>query len=305
MFKDSQLDTLSHIRLFYKSIWNANLALSLSHTHARIYRTAASVTLLIKAQAVLVRISENPRQNWFRSFILVLCLCERQQKLATTKLCVLLQWICYLYATGEEEWHSGWWQWAFYAFYINKNNSVSHFTRTIRIRWCYGLFVMAAWFYIYRQTHTHTSTSAHYLISLSHVSKTWQGDPIRCVVPFRSDVIICIPVWISLSAAAAHTSHVLTRSLTLYMLFATIYLIWRMCWGISPNTKSNLNCFVPVKRREHTRVRQKTERYTYTALSLSMRYSTAQHKHNTTYTHSPSFWVMSLNHTIYEQLCEI
>lgn len=73
----------------------------------------------------------------------------------------------------------------FYAFYINKNNSVSHFTRTIRIRWCYGLFVMAAWFFIYRHSqlaHTHThETHIHLFTSLSHVSKTWQGDPIHFV----------------------------------------------------------------------------------------------------------------------------
>lgn len=155
---------------------------------------------------------------------------------------------------------------AFYAFYINKNNSISHFTRTIRIRWCYGLFVMAAWFYIYTKTDESTRARAqhtHYLISLSHVSETWQGDPIH-VVSFRSNVMHS-RLDPAISVYRIRPSLLRLPLHMCYMLFATIYLIWRMCWGISPNTKSNLNCFVPVKRREHTRVRWETEKiHTYT-----------------------------------------
>lgn len=45
---------------------------------------------------------------------------------------------------------------------------------------------------------------------------------------------------------------------------ATIYLIWRMCGGISPNTKSNLNCFVPVERRR-TRDERQIHIHTYSS----------------------------------------
>lgn len=49
--------------------------------------------------------------------------------------------------------------------------------------------------------------------------------------------------------------------------FATIYLISRMCWGISPNTKSNLNCFVPVERK---RIREReTDTHTHIFLAVS------------------------------------
>lgn len=138
-----------------------------------------------------------------------------------------------------------------------------------------GYFVMDTWFFIYSRKHYPIT---HFLFCRNRMGEQMEHWNHRSIYSktlyLQSNSLLQLLLVENIFVERKEKKNVL--------LSATIYLIPRISYGISSNTKSNLNCFMPLPLKQSKQIRQ------------SSTYAIYIHNINT-YSHSYTYRVYSIH----------